>query len=1252
MMNLDSCVPIKDQKERQNPLFEVISVEKQLWALIHSKGLLQTEIQDFYRKARSGYENIILNDHDVELELHDVEYSLWKLHYKHINEFRKRIRQTSANTNQSSIDCHMERFKSFLSEAIEFYHDLITKLRRRHELPEDPFACDKGDGLCAVEPMKLHKCQYSCHRFLVCLGDLARHGELCKKLDLEKHNWSIAATYYFKATSVWPDGGNPQNQLALLATYVGDDFIALYHCIRSLAVKEPFPDAWDNLILLFKKNRSSHLHSLSKEAQFNFSNPCQRSTSLIESQSSSGNNNALEAPDRISSEKCDLWPLFVRMISFFFIESSFEEFPCMFASTMRELDSLLALDDTELKPALDSYQHMDSARTGPYRALQMVSVLIFIVNSLTKSLDQKESKEKNYVQQPILIQSALTATFICVGRLVERCLKSNNPTELSPLLPAVLVFVEWFIGMLEELKTYGAYEKVRSAISYFFDAFVDLLNRLDKSDGEFKYEDHTALWEDYELRGFSPVSQGHGSLDFTSDPKIMGNFDCINACRPKRIFCAAKKIVGRSDGSQKLIFYDDLSRKFYTSESQKLMNQRAAEVAESRSDFGVKETVRENGNEPFENAKSIAIEEEEVILFKPIMRHNSAPLYASITDDEMHLDDANDQTTPSDESLCRAASPFVAQNKAQIGNFRNKPFKLHEPLPKCWDKNTNAYFHPNGSGMITSACDSVNFLLALSLVIRIPSIIFAGPKSFIENLLDRLSFTSTVEMTCNELVSDSELFWSIFSTQDQGEELEFLTTQSSQNSRSSCFSPGNFPFVIMAFMPFSLMCPSLKCHVVASGSDEAAASTVFVPDHSASFSRGPLDFPHLDFERPLLLPRLADLPRSVLKALPDVSAAPLDFLRNSSLRIMPTTSSYFSLLEPEELLTAMTRLSQLSATRPSFAIFMLKSLFIKYTLFDAEGFSYILDNAAIKPDVVFSFDILNATDEDRVNRICRNCRLGMSGSTFHIPNTKDTASYPAGPPSLSAWVLSRESLNTKKEKGKKDFYKPGLSPIEEIASVSLPSLSISETGDSLIDSLPLPYSTPMPSAPLLPDDAIWFNANAKETNGILGASPLSSYTNLSPTHGQLSFGYQPVLGMSSSEWLYQYTNQNLDRASNQVWPVHFYSPGRLGNYFYGHDGYRFDLCDRWGNPLSPNRMVFLESSQLHSGSPLIYGAAVEERRERLFQNYQRPSPYGCGGAAATELRAEQPPPLLHYLKEKEMLLQQQSQLKSPTYMGQ
>ena len=94
--------------------------------------------------------------------------------------------------------------------------------------------------------------------FFFGLGDLARYKELCEKPDVQSCNWSVAATYYLEATMIWPDSGNPQNQLAVLAIYVGDEFLALYHCVRSLAVKEPFLDAWENLYLLFEKNRLSN----------------------------------------------------------------------------------------------------------------------------------------------------------------------------------------------------------------------------------------------------------------------------------------------------------------------------------------------------------------------------------------------------------------------------------------------------------------------------------------------------------------------------------------------------------------------------------------------------------------------------------------------------------------------------------------------------------------------------------------------------------------------------------------------------------------------------------------------------------------------------------------------------------------------------------------------------------------------------------------------------------------------------------
>jgi hypothetical protein len=296
-MNIDTQNRTPVENFKKTPLFEVVNIEKLWWALMNSKGILNTEVQDLYRKARILYEKIILNDYKV-VELQEVEYCLWKLHYKCIDEFRKKVKSASSNASnlQNGIDIHTEGFRYFLFEATEFYKELITNTRILYE---------KDDVNDSVKPLKIHDFQYIHHRFLVCLGDLARYRELSKKNDLENRNWSAAANYYFEATKVCPDSGNPQNQLALLATYVGDDFLALYHCVRSLAVKEPFPDAWDNLMLLFENNRSSHLPSLSVEERFDFSNPSQRVISSTNSH----------------ERKVDLWPLFVRMISFFLVKS-------------------------------------------------------------------------------------------------------------------------------------------------------------------------------------------------------------------------------------------------------------------------------------------------------------------------------------------------------------------------------------------------------------------------------------------------------------------------------------------------------------------------------------------------------------------------------------------------------------------------------------------------------------------------------------------------------------------------------------------------------------------------------------------------------------------------------------------------------------------------------------------------------------------------------------------------------------------
>nr|GLL45806.1 protein SMG7L-like [Ipomoea trifida] len=704
-MNTKEAASFKDQKEKLNALLEIASVEKQLLASIYSKGLLHKEVRELYHKARASYENIVLNDYKV-VGLQEVEFSLWKLHYKHIDEYRKWIRQSNAEKRKSEsleedtsshhdIDKHMEGFKSFLSEASDFYQDLVKKLRRTCGLPGELLLRKKGDASsCLAGPTKFPQCQYACHRFLVCLGDLARYSELCKKHDACK--WSAAATYYLEASWIWPDSGNPHNQLALLATYVGDPFLALYHCVRSLAVKEPFPDAWNNLMLLLEENRSSHFHSLSSEAHLDLLKPSEKALLRTRSQGSEGssNDNKLEGTESVSSGKSDIWRLFVRSISFFLLRSSLEDFPHTLASTVRQLEALMALRDEDLKAALESYQFMDPSREGPYRTLQLVTIFIFIIHCLTESDEGEVQKEDNEPESS-LTKLALTATFICAGRIVERCVNGGKLEECL-LLPTVLVFVEWLANTLERAEAHSGDERVTSAMSYFFGAFADLLNRVGLSYNEEVAPDNTALWEDHELKGFDPMARAHMRLDFTGHQECMENFCSRNISRSRRIFLVGTKLAGRSgDLVRNWLVYDSFGKRFSSlvaksrdqgHEVQELIQQSSGSTNEER----------ENRNHSgFINSQSTAAEEEEVILFKPIItRHNSAPASTSRPSSDRVSAEGTKEGASSDESLRRASSLFVGQSQSQTADtfsFRpdttnnprlSSPLKPQEPVLK------------------------------------------------------------------------------------------------------------------------------------------------------------------------------------------------------------------------------------------------------------------------------------------------------------------------------------------------------------------------------------------------------------------------------------------------------------------------------------------------------------------------------------------------------------------------------------------
>lgn len=654
-----------------DPIAKVLRIETHLSEMIYSKGLLDEDVQELYRGACADYENIIFDDNQVD-KLQEVEYQLWKLHYLHIEEFRKRIRLLTANAkdkkkkplqDESSVlvnlERHIDRFILFLSEATSYYENLMRKFKIRFGLPSY-FLSEKTGSSLPIEPPKMNRAQYVFHRFLICLGDIARYKEFCRKSDTR--NWSVAATCYLEAARIWPDSGNPHNQLALLGTYVGDSFLSLYHCLRSLAVEEPFPDVWRNLMLLIEENRSSHLH-FSTAAYIDFTRPHERI--LVESIS--------EASEH-GPPKIDMWSLIVRVISFFLVSTSMEDFPHILGSTVKELEALISFGEAELHDAMVSYKHITASKIGPHRAIQLVSMFIFIVNSLIEN-SERERMIKN--DQLGLTRLALATTFLSIGRIMEACLKSKHLQDY-PLLPPVLTFLEWLVSLLDKVEEHTEDNKVSSTMSYFFSVLADLLNKIEYGQREALTPD-TALWEDHELRGFKPLSDAHRVLDFRTKQEFMDDFTCGYVNRCFRISKAAKAIVTRS---KTWLSYDDIERKFSKVESLRCPGQRETEaqmVCDSPEGKGVKNHKLGNGGEIKRGeitnglnhqSTTAAAEEEEVILFKPIIRHNSAPLSSTGKGD---LIAEEKEITSSEERLRRATSLIDGQSQKQSDSFSFHP---------------------------------------------------------------------------------------------------------------------------------------------------------------------------------------------------------------------------------------------------------------------------------------------------------------------------------------------------------------------------------------------------------------------------------------------------------------------------------------------------------------------------------------------------------------------------------------------------
>ena len=200
------------------------------------KGPFDSSVRSLQNSLREKYELVILEDHELA-EAHEVEQAIWRLHYKQIDEFRAKIKKINyaASTNKSgtqrdSVLKILAAFKSFLAEVTGFYHNLILKLRAKNGLPQDYSTFESSDTVSTVgddneRKLRVKRCQLSCHRCLIFLGDLARYKEVHGNAhDTRAIDFSVAAGYYLEAASLWPPSGNPHNQVFVISPQLGSVF--------------------------------------------------------------------------------------------------------------------------------------------------------------------------------------------------------------------------------------------------------------------------------------------------------------------------------------------------------------------------------------------------------------------------------------------------------------------------------------------------------------------------------------------------------------------------------------------------------------------------------------------------------------------------------------------------------------------------------------------------------------------------------------------------------------------------------------------------------------------------------------------------------------------------------------------------------------------------------------------------------------------------------------------------------------------
>ncbi|KAL5565885.1 hypothetical protein UlMin_029049 [Ulmus minor] len=607
-----------------------------------------------WQQIRENYEAIILEDHAFSEKL-NIEYALWQLHYKRIEELRAHFSAaiaSSSNTSQSvkgptrpdRITKIRLQFKTFLSEASGFYHDLIVKIKAKYGLPLGNFSEDsenqnamEKDGKKSLE---VKKGLISCHRCLIYLGDLARYKGLYGDGDSKTREFAAASSYYLQAASLCPSSGNPHHQLAILSSYSGDELVAVYRYFRSLAVDSPFSTARENLIVAFEKNRNSYSQlprdSVAPGAKDSVSQLADKARGKGEAKpTNTESSHFKEGASGVHETYKSFCVRFVRLNGILFTHTSLETFAEVLSLVSGGLRKLLSSGlEEEHNFGADAFE-------SGLVIVRLVAILTFTVHNLNK--DSEGQTYAEILQRNALLQNAFTAVFELMSHILERCVQLRDPSS-SFLLPGILVFLEWLACCPNVAAGSDKDEKQATVRSKFWNLFVSFLNKLfsvgsmslDDDEDETCFnnmsryeegntENRLALWEDIELRGFLPLLPAQTLLDFSRKHAFGSDGQKDKRNRIKRILAAGRALASVVRVDNKEIFLDSKLKKFVIGvEPQMLDNSVAAYSGMPNND----NMMQENRAEKATNSGATQMnqqlfigedEEDEVIVFKPIV---------------------------------------------------------------------------------------------------------------------------------------------------------------------------------------------------------------------------------------------------------------------------------------------------------------------------------------------------------------------------------------------------------------------------------------------------------------------------------------------------------------------------------------------------------------------------------------------------------------------------------------------------------